>query len=189
MRIGPLTAVVTFGVALALAGCTAAPSTDDGPDPDAVDPAPPTAADCFTGGPWSLDLADYGEQAQNYLDSLGIPVEGLTMTGSQTVQFTADGLMAVETDIVSTGVITTPNGDVPFEIPSTGGGSGDWSIDDSSQLTIENWATVASDTPADPTVEIPLPDYSTISPVGVTCQPGLLSLASPNSPFVPLFRR
>lgn len=189
MRTISSAAIAALALGFALSGCAATPAPDDGPDPDAVDPAPPTAADCFTGGPWSLDLPDYTEQAQAYLTELGIPVEDLEMTGSQTVQFSADGLMSVETDIVSTGIIATPNGDVPFEVPSTGGGSGDWTIDDASQLTIENWALIPSDSPSDPTVEIPLPDYETISPVGVTCQPGLLSLVSPASPFVPLFHR
>ena len=44
---------------------------------------------------------------------------------------------------------------------------------------------------ADPTTgaEVPVLDFSTIDAVGVTCQPGLLSLTAPDSPFVPLFTR
>ena len=190
MRTTSAAAIAALTLGLALSGCAATPTPDDGPDPDAVDPAPPlTAEECFTGDPWNLDLPDYTEQAQAYLTGLGIPVEDLTMTGSQTVQFGPSGLMSVVTDIVSTGVIVTPDGPIPFEVRSTDGGSGDWSLSDDSIMTIENWSTVAGQEPADPTVDVPLPDYSTLSPIGVTCQPGLLSLVGSDSPFVPLFHR
>lgn len=175
-------------LACILTGCSA--STPADPDPGSVDPAPqaPTAEDCVSGGPWSLDLDDYTAQARDYLDGLAIPVSDLVMAGSQTVQFTPDGLMSVVTDVTSTGIISTPNGPVPFEVRSTDGGSGDWSLSDDSIMTVENWSTVAGQEPGDAIVDVPLPDYSTLSPIGVTCQAGLLSLAG-DGPLVPLFRR
>jgi len=168
-----LRATVTVAAIALLAACSAVPA-DSGPDPDAVDPAPPAgsdAADCLTGGPWSLDLPDYAEQAQSYLVGLGIPISDFTMAGSQTVQFTDDGPL-------------------PISVHSDLGGSGDWSIDGSGMMTIDNWAAIGS-APTDPAtgIELPAPDYSSISPVGVTCQPGLLTLTAPESPFVPLFTR
>lgn len=188
-----LRATVTVAAIALLAACSAAPA-DSGPDPDAVDPAPPAgsdAADCLTGAPWSLNLPDYAEQAQTYLVGLGIPLSEFSMSGSQTVQFTDDGLMSVLTDITSEGVLDVPGaGPMPISVHSDLGGSGDWSIDSSGMMTIDNWAAIGS-TPADPAtgVEIPGPDYGSISPVGVTCQPGLLTLTAPDSPFVPLFTR
>jgi hypothetical protein len=183
-----MTGLPLLAAAVALAGCAATTPAD--PDPGPVDPDPQalTAESCFVGGPWRLDLEDYTAQARDYLDSLAIPVSDLVMSGSQTVQFTADGLMSVVTDVTSTGIISTPNGPIPFEVRSTDGGSGDWSLGDDSIMTIDNWNTVAGQEPAEGAVDVPLPDYSTLSPVGVTCQPGLLSLTG-DGPFVPLFRR
>lgn len=186
MRMTALTLPLTL--AFVLAGCSASTPADS--DPGSVDPDPQalTAADCVTGDPWSLDLDDYTAQARDYLDGLAIPVSDLVMAGSQTVQFTADGLMSVVTDVTSTGIISTPDGPIPFEVRSTDGGSGDWSLSDDSIMTVENWSTVAGQEPSDATVDVPLPDYSTLFPVGVTCQAGLLSLTG-DGPFVPLFRR
>ncbi len=58
-------------------------------------------------------------------------------------------------------------------------------------LSITNWAAVGDQEPSigSEEFELPLPDYSTIPSVGVTCQPGLLTLVVPESPFVPLFTR
>lgn len=176
-----------------LAACSAAPS-DAGPDPDAVDPAPPVVDDasgCLTGAPWSLNLPDYAEQAQTYMVGLGIPISEFSMSGSQTVQFTDGGLMSVLTDVTSAGTLDVPGvGPFPLNVHSDLGGSGDWSLDDSGMMTIQNWASLGS-SEADPTTgaEVPVLDFSTIDAVGVTCQPGLLSLTAPDSPFVPLFTR
>ncbi|NYF10192.1 hypothetical protein HDC94_001348 [Leifsonia sp. AK011] len=192
----------TIGVAsglamfLLLTACAAEPSGSDpeseAPDPGAVDPAPPpTAEDCLVGDPWSLNLVDYADQAQSYLMGLGVPVEGLEMNGSQTVQFSSEGQMSVLTDITSTGTIVTPEGPIPFSVYSGEGGSGDWDfIGDT--LMITSWSIQSPEQPTaeDPLgLEIPVPDYSTIPEIGVTCQPGLLTLVAPESPFVPLFSR
>ena len=176
-----------------LAACSAAPS-DTALDPDAVDPAPPAVDDasgCLTGAPWSLNLPDYAEQAQTYMVGLGIPISEFSMSGSQTVQFTDGGLMSVLTDVTSAGTLDVPGvGPFPLNVHSDLGGSGDWSLDDSGMMTIQNWASLGS-SEADPTTgaEVPVLDFSTIDAVGVTCQPGLLSLTAPDSPFVPLFTR
>lgn len=185
------TTAVAAVALFALAGCTGGSPGDPEPDPEVVDDVATTPADCFTGGPWQLDLADYAAQAEPWMVGLGIPISDFAMSGSQTVQFTTDGLMSVTTDLVSTGVLHTPDGDVPISVPSNLGGSGDWALDDGGRMTIENWSSdgaVPEDT-GDDSVQSPLIDYSTIDSVGVTCQPGLLSLTAPDSPFVPLFHR
>ncbi len=166
-----------------------------GPDPDAVDPAPGVSdgSDCFTGSPWSLNLVDYAAQAESFMTGLGIPITDFAMSGSQTVQFTTDGLMAVETDITSTGTLQVPGvGPLPISVHSGAGGSGDWALNSAGFMDITNWsATSADPAPVDPLtdVDIPVLDFSVIPTVGVTCQPGLLSLTAPDSPFVPLFSR
>jgi hypothetical protein len=114
------------------------------------------------------------------------------MSGSQTVQFTDDGLMSVLTDITSTGTLVIPDvGPLPLSVHSTTGGSGDWAMDNGATMTITNWTAVGDQDPAvgAEDIEVPVPDFSIIPSVGVTCQPGLLTLVAPDSPFVPLFRR
>lgn len=175
---------------LALSGCSGTPGgTDPGGDPELADETTADPADCFTGGPWELDLADYASQAEPWMVGLGIPISDFAMTGSQTVQFTADGLVSVVTDITSTGTLHTPAGDIPVSVPSTLGGSGDWALDSGASMTITNWAADTPVTESDDAFDPPVLDFSTIPTVGVTCQPGLLTLTAPESPFVPLFRR
>lgn len=183
-------------LALALTGCgVQEPEPDPDPDP-VVEPAPgddgTSAADCLVGGPWSLDLPDYAAQAEQYMVGLGVPITDFAMSGSQTVQFTDDGLMSVLTDITSTGTLVIPDvGPFPLSVHSTTGGSGDWAMDNDATMTITNWAAVGGQDPAvgAEDIEVPVPDFSIIPSVGVTCQPGLLTLVAPDSPFVPLFRR
>ncbi len=190
MRAQVLTGIAV--VALGLAGCavdTPAPETPTEPDPGASEP---TVEDCLVGGPWMLDLVDYAEQSEQYMQGLGIPITDFVMDGSQTVQFTADGLMSVETDITSSATLQIPDaGTVPVSVRSTTGGSGDWAMENDDTLSITNWAAVGDQEPSigSEEFELPLPDYSTIPSVGVTCQPGLLTLVVPESPFVPLFTR
>ncbi len=180
-------------VALALSGCAVdspTPETPTEPDPGAS--AEPTIGDCLVGGPWSLDLVDYAAQAEQYLQGMGIPLTDFVMDGSQTVQFTADGLMSVETDITSSGTLQIPDvGPFPVSVHSTTGGSGDWAMDNAETMTITNWAAVGDEEPSigGEEFDAPIVDFSVIPSVGVTCQPGLLSLTAPESPFVPLFRR
>lgn len=183
-------------IALALAGCGMQEPTPE-PEPDPlVEPDPgdsgSTVADCLVGEPWTLDLPDYAEQAESYMTGLGIPITDFAMSGSQTVQFTADGLMSVLTDITSTGTLQIPDvGPFPVSVHSTTGGSGDWAMDNDATMTITNWAAVGEQDSAvgSEDIEVPVPDFSVIPTVGVTCQPGLLTLVGPESPFVPLFRR
>ncbi len=190
MRAQILTGIAV--VALALGGCavdTPTPETEAEPDPGASEP---TVEDCLVGGPWMLDLVDYAEQSEQYLQGLGIPLTDFVMDGSQTVQFTADGLMSVETDITSSGTLEIPDvGPYPVSVRSTTGGSGDWAMDNADTMTITNWAAVGDQEPSvgSEEFEAPVIDFSTIPSVSATCQPGLLTLVAPNSPFVPLFTR
>lgn len=191
MYMTPLGRILALASVLVLAGCgTTPPAPEPASSPEAAPPGDDGGSSCFTGGPWQLDLADYSAQAEPWMVGLGIPISDFVMTGSQTVQFTDDGLMSVLTDMVSTGILQTDDGPIPISVPSALGGSGDWSLDDSGRMTIANWT---SDGPApesaDGEITPPVLDFSTISEVGVTCQPGLLSLTAPESPFVPLFRR
>ena len=179
-----------LAAALALTGCAPGSPADE-PPPATGDDSATDPLDCLVGGPWELDLADYAAQAEPWMAGLGIPISDFTMSGRQTVQFTSDGLMSVVTDVVSAGTLHTRDGDVAVSVPSTLGGSGDFSMNGASMMTIENWSndTPVAEAADDEGFTSPVLDFSTIDSVGVTCQPGLLSLTAPDSPFVPLFHR
>jgi hypothetical protein len=128
---------------LALAGCAPGGGGGTGDDGGAETngPAPDAeggAAACAPGHVWSADIDDMAEQLhQQYLDS-GTPVTETTATGSQVLDWGADGAIQLDTDYTFTvvadlgeGLVMTMN--QHHHGPTTG------------TLTIDGEVAVASD--------------------------------------------
>lgn len=114
---------------LFLAGCSVSPPAAPGPD----EPAPAADADgqpteCIV-GTWELIVPDYALQADEYLTGLGIPVENFAMDGAQVLTLTEDGLLAVDTDLTSTGDLVAGSTTLPFSITTVETATAEWGWD------------------------------------------------------------
>ena len=182
-------ATVPFALAavVALAGCSAgtAPETPD------ADPAP-TADDPCVVGTWSLDVPDYAAQAEAYVLGLGLPIEGFDLTGTGTITFTADGLVATDIALTTTGTIVAGDTRVPLSQLSAYSGSGDWSTgSEADTIDLANWANVPDpDVPVYPAApSVPAIDYTDIPTVTAICSDADLVLQGPDAPLSALWHR
>jgi len=174
---------------LLLAGCAAGSPTSPGPagagdDPDAETP-------CIV-GTWQLDVADYAAQSEAFVLGLGLPIEGFDMTGAGTITFTADGLVASDIDLTTTGTIVAGDTRVPLNQRSSYSGSGDWATGtDPDTIDLANWANVRdADVPVDPAAPpIPAIDYTDIPTVTASCTESDLVLQGPDAPLSALWHR
>lgn len=176
MRIHPLTAGITI---LLLAGCTAGGPT---PAPDGDDPG--ADAPCIV-GTWSLDVADYAAQSEEFVLGLGLPIEGFEMTGSGKITFTDDGLVAADIALETSGTIVAGGQSIPFVQPSVYTSSGDWALGaDPDTIDLENWANIPdADYPVDPEAPaIPAIDFTDIPSVTAPCTATTLTLQGPDAP-------
>jgi len=136
--------------ALIVTGC----SGGTGPEPDPADPPavtdPPPAGlgdtACIV-GTWNLDVGAYRAEAEGYLTGLGIPIFDFDMSGFQTLQFTEDGLLAVDTDLTSTGTIVAGDVSVPVNVRSAETASAEWgwnasAADSTGLVDIAEWQIV-----------------------------------------------
>lgn len=182
-----LSTVTLAATALLLAGCTASGGTPES-DPD----VPPAAdAPCIV-GTWQLDVADYAAQSEAFVLGLGLPIEGFGMTGAGTIAFTADGLVATDINLTTTGTIVAGDTMVPLNQPSAYSGSGDWSAgatDDT--IDLANWANVPDpDVPVSPDgPPVPAIDYTDIPTVTASCSANDLVLQGPDAPLSALWHR
>jgi hypothetical protein len=171
---------------LLLAGCTAATvDPDDSPDD------PTAEAPCIV-GTWQLDVADYAAQSEAFVLGLGLPIADFGMTGAGTITFTADGLVATDIDLTTTGTIVAGETQVPLNQRSSYSGSGDWAAGaDADTIDLKNWANlpdpeVAVDPAAPP---IPAIDYTDIPTVSAPCSENDLVLQGPDAPLAALWHR
>jgi hypothetical protein len=165
---------------LLLAGCSAgAPSSSEDPGGDTVAEAP-----CIV-GTWNLDVADYEAQTLSYLVELGIPIVDYAMAGGGTITFTADGLVATDIDLTTSGTLVAGDQRVPINQRSAYSGSGDWAAGaDADSVDLSNWATVPdADVPVDPAAPAPPAiDYTDIPTVSAPCTDDELVLQGPDAP-------
>lgn len=169
----------------ALAGCSAGTTTPD------ADPAP-TAEDPCIVGTWSLDVPAYAADAEAYVLGLGLPIEGFDLTGTGTITFTADGLVATDIALTTTGTIVAGDTRVPLDQPSAYTGSGDWAPgSEADTIDLANWANVPDpDAPVDPSAPaVPAIDYTDIPTVSALCTDEELVLQGPDAPFSARWRR
>jgi len=169
------------------AGDTPAPGD---PDPDAGGTSP-AETPCIV-GTWQLDVADYAAQSQEYVLGLGLPITDFAMSGAGTIQFTADGLVATDIDLTTTGTIVAGDTRVPLNTRSSYTGSGDWSAPgDGETIDLANWATVPDpDVPVDPDApDLPAIDYTNIPSVVAACSANSLLLQGPDAPLAAVWSR
>jgi hypothetical protein len=186
----PLAAIsIALASTLALTGCAAATGADsDLPEADAV----PTAEHPCVVGTWTLDVADYAAQSEAYVLGLGLPIENFDLTGAGTITFTADGLVATDIDLRTTGDIVAADMRVPLDQRSVYTGSGDWATGSEAEtIDLANWANLPDPgLPADPDAP-PLPtiDYTDIPTVTALCTDEDLVLQGPDAPLSALWHR
>lgn len=189
MRNAPRTALLFIASAILLAGCTAAPPPADEPP---VDPGLAADTSCVV-DTWQLDLDDYQAQSETYLTGLGIPISDFLMLGSQELQITSDGLMALTTDITTNGTLTAGGQSIPITTSTVNSHSGDWIWQgDGTPLAISNWALVGDDLSAGEVaegVELPAVDFTGVPEVDVQCSADELVLAVPGAPLTARFVR
>ena len=172
--------VPTALVVVVLAGCAGAP----GPDPDATDPRPPGAQetdDCLV-GTWNLDVPAYAGESEAYLVGLGIPIVDFAMDGTGTLVFTADGLVSVDIALRTTGTLVAGETSVAVDVPSGYSATGDWSRTGDETVQFDNWSKVTETDPLASEVEVPAPDYTTLTAIEATCTADQLLLAGPGVP-------
>jgi hypothetical protein len=176
---------VTAMALLVLAGCSAGPATSP-PDGD-----PTAEAPCIV-GTWQLDVADYAAQSEAFVLGLGLPIADFGMTGAGSITFTADGLVATDIDLTTTGTIVAGETRVPLNQRSAYTGSGDWATGaDADTIDLANWANLPNaDVPVDPAAPpIPAIDYTDIPTVSASCGENDLVLQGPDAPLSALWHR
>jgi len=184
--------IIFFAIG-ALTACGS--SAGDTPAPADSDPGAggtsPAETPCIV-GTWQLDVADYAAQSQEYVLGLGLPITDFAMSGAGTIQFTADGLVATDIDLTTTGTIVAGDTRVPLNTRSSYTGSGDWSgPGDDETIDLANWATVPDpDVPVDPDApDLPAIDYTNIPSVVAVCSANSLSLQGPDAPLAAVWSR
>lgn len=179
---------LVLAAVVALTGC----ATPDGADPDVPAVDPPTAVEPCVVGTWTLDVPHYAVQSEAYVLGLGLPIQDFDLTGTGTITFSADGLVATDIDLRTTGDIVAADTTVPFDQRSVYTGSGDWATgSDPDTIDLANWATLPDPgVPPDPDAE-PLPaiDYTDIPTVSARCTADDLVLQAPDAPLSALWHR
>lgn len=138
-------------------------------------------------GEWTLDLADYAVQSQEYLTSLGIPLESIAFGGSHTLSFTEETFSAgwdMQTDAVVHGV--------PIATSFEAAGLGEWipDSDGENRFTTSGWSYTVEPAVSDPTLEPPLIfDPAGSTPIIVGCVGDSLSIRADGAPLTGNFTR
>lgn len=166
-----------------LAGCTpttpATPTTPTTPEDSIGGEAEP---DCLV-GTWDLDVANYREQSEAYLAELAIPLQDFHMEGSQTLIFTASGIVELDTDITSGGTIVVEGFVGPISASAVTVHTGDWSRQ-ADGVGLSHWAVVSqtsSSTDGAPEGITGI-DFSDVPSVSVLCDETSLFLQAPGAP-------
>jgi hypothetical protein len=166
--------------AVLISGCSAA----DPASPPGASEEPVAEVPCVV-GTWNLDVPDYQVQSLAYLESLGIPIIDYAMTGGGTITFTADGLVATDIDITTSGTLVAGDQRIPMNQRSAYSGSGDWEAGTEPEaIDLSNWTNVLdADVPVDPDAPgAPAIDYTDIPTVSAVCSGDELILQGPDAP-------
>ncbi len=154
IRSAPLFLAGIAMTATLVTGCSGtAPGDPDDPAPAESDPQQPVDGvgdtDCVVGR-WALDVDNYRSQSESYLLGLGIPITEFDMLGGQTLTTTEDGLLAVDTNIRSTGVLVAGDVSVPISVITVESATAEWGWDATSPngglLEVAEWQVVETST-------------------------------------------
>lgn len=176
----PVLFVALFAT-MSLGGC--APEAE--PDPDPVDESSSGEQQPCIVGTWKLDVPDYASQSEEYVLELGLPIVDFAMDGAGTIQFTGDGLVSTDIELVTTGTIVAGDTRVPLNSRSGYTATGDWSEgDDLDSIDLTNWSTVPDPSiPLDPAAPpVPAIDYTDVAAVMAFCTEEFLVIDVPGAP-------
>ncbi len=185
-QVSPL--MVLAGIAaMTLSGCGASPSAESEDDRDGNRADAPCVV-----GTWTLDVDDYEASSIGYFASLPLPIQDFQMDGDGMIKFIEDGLVASEINLRMTGLMVFGEVSVPFDIPSSYAGNGDWETGTSpNTIDFANWSnTAGSSDSADPSAPpVPAIDYSNLPSVNVQCSADTLRIQAPEAPFASVWHR
>lgn len=123
--------------AVLLSGCSSAQPEERGDFGLPPEPAPPSEP-CIV-GVWDLDVGDYENQSVSYINSLEVPMEDFTLTGSQTLSATADGLFRLDTNVTTAGNMVLEGYFRHYETTTTGISTAEWAEGESGTIELTDW--------------------------------------------------
>ncbi|MFZ1411843.1 MAG: hypothetical protein WAS07_10320 [Micropruina sp.] len=143
----------------------------------------PGDTDCVV-GTWLLDVNNFQGRAAVYLKSLGIPLDSLAMSGSQTLELRADGYLWIGTDLITNASVAGH----PVRAVTRSVGSGDWGWNADGTLQVDDFEyLVEPRVPPGGTPNIPSVDWS--APVTMVCTDDTLTVRGSNAPLTGRFTR
>ncbi len=185
LRVGALL-IITSAWLAGCGGSDGEPSGGSSSEPTATQ----TSAEAAGGdtacllGRWYLDTDDYASQAMTYVVGLGVPMESLTITGNQILDFSENPYMNIATDLTLDAVVKGQPLSVASQ--SAGGGEWGWNAGSESAIGVDNWEWTAAPS-ANPDGAPPLLDPS--NGISVTCDTDRLTVQGSGAPLTGVFVR
>lgn len=170
---------------LLLAGCSPAPASSH-PEDDFGVPASEAPSEPCIVGVWNLDTFDYEAQSILYINSLAVPMEDFTMTGTETLSVSADGLLRLDTNISTGGSMVLDSYQRVYATTTTGYSTAEWSPGEDGTIDLENWVDELEST-GDAPEETGFGGgvgFADIPNVAMTCEGNQLSLKGYDLPLV-----
>jgi len=133
---------------------------------------------------WDLDVGDYEAQSILYINSLAVPMEDFTLTGSQTLSVTADGLFRLDTNITTAGNMVIDSYMRAYTTTTTGLSTAEWSPGESGTIELADWVDdleTTGDAPEDSGLGGGV-GFGSIPTVNMTCEGDGLTLSGLDLP-------
>jgi hypothetical protein len=152
----------------------------------------PEASECVVGR-WSLDTVDMAAQLLQTVRDGGAPYESSGAQGEVTLELSPDGVARYASEVLYRLNGSTANGELSVEVVQSGDAAGAWGWEDpaSDTLRFTEWTSDVASSSHVRAGEVELdtdfawPDAAFGSrPLTVTCEPGVLTTASADSPFI-----
>lgn len=168
---------------------TLTPGPTQTPSPSASPTASPSSevgvgdTTCLEGR-WGLDVSHYASQSATYIKGLGVPLGGLSMSGTQIVIFRATGDMSISTDLRTDAVVAG----VPINADDQSAGSGEWGWNEDSTLQVDEFSYGVE--PTVPPAGAPyVQGIDWTQPITVVCAGDRLELRGSTAPLTDRFSR